>query len=171
MKTNNRAQNLGGQVRARRSLLGYDTAKALADAIGVTPRLLGEIENGRRTSYRPSTLLKLDHALGWASGSSQAVLDGGEPTLEPLGSGQPAASRSSTRLSASPSSQDIESGSVVTLPASAVAGLNEAELDEVESVARAAGLQRAREILAARRRPQCDEAQTGSDAGAEPQDR
>jgi hypothetical protein len=76
---------------------------------------------------------------------------------------------------------------VVALPASAVEGLSEAELDEVESVAKAAALQRAREIQAARReaevipdfsqlaartvrrRSQWEAAKSGGDAGEEPQ--
>lgn len=161
---------LGELVRARRLEVGIATGRALADASQISTRTLNDIENGRRPSYSRATLWALDRALGWTRGSAQAVLDGGEPTLEPLGSGQSAASRSSTRQGASPSSVDTESGSVLTLPASAVVGLNEAELDEVMSVARAAGLQRAREILAARRRPQCDDARDGSEPGEESQE-
>lgn len=38
------------------------------------------IENGTGPALRSSTLAKIDSALRWAEGSSQAVLNGGEPT-------------------------------------------------------------------------------------------
>ncbi|WP_075890636.1 helix-turn-helix domain-containing protein [Actinomyces provencensis] len=91
--------SLGELVRARRLEVGIATGRALADASQISTRTLNDIENGRRPSYSRATLWALDRALGWTRGSAQAVLDGGEPTLEPLGSGQSAASRSSTRTS------------------------------------------------------------------------
>lgn len=142
-------QSLADAVRTRRVEVGFDTAKGLAEAAGLSVRTLGEIENARRSSYRMATLWTLDSVLGWERGSSQAVLDGGEPTLLPLGDHPVAASRSSVRSGATPSSTNADIDTVVTLPASALEGLSEAELDEVESVGRAAALKRAREIRAA----------------------
>lgn len=42
---------------------------------------LQNIEGAKRTRYRLSTLLALERALDWASGSVEAVLAGGEPTV------------------------------------------------------------------------------------------
>lgn len=82
----------------------------------------------------------------------------------------------------------IDSADAILIPSAAMDGLTMDERAEVMSVARAAGLQRAREIRSSRReaealpdfsqmaartvkrRPQWDEAQDGSDAGEESQD-
>jgi DNA-binding XRE family transcriptional regulator len=189
MTVRNGATVLGRLVRERRLEQGFDTSKALAERIGVSPRLVGEIENGRRDSYRPSTLWKLDRALGWERGSSQAVLDGGEPTVSASPPASPvtaAAGVGPESGGASPSSMD---GDVVMLPASALEGLSVEERDEVRAAALAEGLKRAREISAARRleeaslpdfsalaartvrrRPAWEASQTGVDAGEEPQE-
>jgi transcriptional regulator with XRE-family HTH domain len=140
---------LAAEVRKRRLALGISTVKELAELAGFTVKTGSSIENARQDAYRPQTLAQLERALGWAPGSAQAVLDGGEPTLLPLGDHPVAASRSSVRSGATPSSTNADSDTVVTLPASALEGLSEAELDEVESVGRAAALKRAREIRAA----------------------
>ncbi len=73
---------LGDEVRKGRLRLQFATSKDFADAIGVTPRLVGDIENGRRVSYSPKTLSAIDRALGWPSGTSQIILEGtGESSL------------------------------------------------------------------------------------------
>jgi len=179
-------QSLADAVRTRRVEVGFDTAKGLAEAAGLSVRTLGEIENARRSSYRMATLWTLDSVLGWERGSSQAVLDGGEPTV----SARPPASPVTATAGVGPESggaSPSSMGNVITLPASATEGLSEAELDEVESVARASALQRAREIQAARReaelpdfsalaartvrrRPAWEASQAGVDAGEEPQE-
>lgn len=151
---------------------------------GPSNSTLTKIESGDWVPFA-ATLRKLDAGLGWRLGSAQAVLDGGEPTLAPdVSQAAPASARGESAAGSSSSS----GGGVVPLPASVVEGLSEAELDEVQSVARAAALRRAREIAAARReaealpdfsqmaartvkrRPQWDEAQDGSDAGEESQE-
>ena len=41
------------------------------------------IEGAKRKSYRLGTLLALERALGWETGSVETILDGGEPTPLP----------------------------------------------------------------------------------------
>lgn len=73
---------LGREVIRTRARRDIPTAKALADLMGVSPRIVGEIENGRRASYSATTLAKLEHALGWAEGSIDSVLAGRHPIVE-----------------------------------------------------------------------------------------
>ena len=73
------AQQFAIEVKSRRLELHIPTARALAERVGVSPRLVGDIENGRRNSYSDSTLLKLDKALLWLPGTSSATLAGVEP--------------------------------------------------------------------------------------------
>ncbi|QIK83020.1 helix-turn-helix transcriptional regulator [Sanguibacter sp. HDW7] len=71
---------LGREVVHARARTGLDTSKALADKMGVSARIVGEIENGRRESYSTTTIAKLEQALGWVEGSVSAVLAGSAPT-------------------------------------------------------------------------------------------
>lgn len=72
----NGKQNLAENVRKRRIDLGYRKIKDFAKEVGVTPRLIGEIENARRDSYSPTTLQALDSELGWTQGTSARLLAG-----------------------------------------------------------------------------------------------
>ncbi|MFD2839361.1 helix-turn-helix domain-containing protein [Populibacterium corticicola] len=74
-------KRLGQEIVRRRIACGYLTAKDLAEAVGVTPRVIGDLENGRRTNYGPATLVNLEKALGWGSQSLYALLGGGQATL------------------------------------------------------------------------------------------
>jgi transcriptional regulator with XRE-family HTH domain len=76
-------QRVAGAVISRRRALGMRTASALAEKMQVSSRLLGDIENARRTSYSPGTIAALEAALRWESGSVRAVLDGHEPVERP----------------------------------------------------------------------------------------
>ncbi len=49
------------------------TAKALADATGLTPRVIGDIENARRTNYSVGTRAQIEQALEWSPGSIELV--------------------------------------------------------------------------------------------------
>lgn len=69
---------LGNYVVVRRRHLGMYTREALAQAAGVSIRLLGDVERGTRT-VRGRILGRIEQALGWAPGSADAVLRGGEP--------------------------------------------------------------------------------------------
>ncbi|WP_313276831.1 helix-turn-helix transcriptional regulator [Timonella senegalensis] len=71
---------LGQRVIERRVELGMETTTAFADATGLSTRILGDLENGRKDSYRASTLLRIEKVLGWTAGSIEAVLAGGEAT-------------------------------------------------------------------------------------------
>lgn len=72
---------LGRAVEARRlsAALDYATQEQLATKVGISRRTLTTLESGGR--IRRSTLLLIESALGWAKGSADAVLNGGEPTL------------------------------------------------------------------------------------------
>lgn len=56
----------------------------IARAAGISPEALRSI---RRGDYRPTDLTAqaIDAALGWKRGSTHAVLDGGSPSLAPVG--------------------------------------------------------------------------------------
>lgn len=73
-------KRLGEYVVQRREQLGMRTTKALADKVKMTPRALGDVENGRRTNYSAGTKARLEIALEWRPGSIDAILAGGEPT-------------------------------------------------------------------------------------------
>lgn len=78
---------LAEYVIARRVALGYQTRRALSDAIGVSDRTLAKVEDG--IAVGRSTLGALDNGLDWRPGSANTVLQGGEPeTLDGGRSGQ-----------------------------------------------------------------------------------
>lgn len=71
---------LGRFVMARRLSLGIELSKDLAARMGVTPRVMSDIERGNRR-VGDQTYRKLEAALKWATGSATDVLDrGAEPT-------------------------------------------------------------------------------------------
>lgn len=78
-------QRLGEHVIARRTALGYKTRAQLAEASGISVRILGDIETGRRGRFDPKTLAALENALGWTVGSANRVATGGEPSLTAAG--------------------------------------------------------------------------------------
>lgn len=69
-----------GQVAKRRRLALGRTIAQVAEAAGITPKTVGKIEAGSRV--RELTLWRLNAGLDWQEGSTQSVLNGGEP--EPL---------------------------------------------------------------------------------------
>jgi transcriptional regulator with XRE-family HTH domain len=68
-------------VRERRTDLGLTQAE-VHSAGGPSPATLYLLEAGRRGSYRPQILRRLERALGWRAGSIRRVLAGGQPLLE-----------------------------------------------------------------------------------------
>lgn len=64
----------------RRKQLGL-TRSQIQDAGGPSVATMGVIENARQDTYRDSILRKLEQVLGWETGSVDAILSGGEPTL------------------------------------------------------------------------------------------
>lgn len=75
-----RWERLGAHIAAWRRIRGYRTQKALADATHLGERTIGSLEAGRKKVYREDTLIAVEHVLGWAPGSVQSILDGGEPS-------------------------------------------------------------------------------------------
>jgi transcriptional regulator with XRE-family HTH domain len=72
-------RRLADAVVARRVEMGMRTRQALAEALQMSARNLGDIEKARRTSYDPATLARLEQVLRWEPGSVDAVLAGGDP--------------------------------------------------------------------------------------------
>ena len=71
-------QRLGHHVVSRRVALGYRNRTDLADSLQFTVRTLADIEHGVRRAS-PGSYALLENKLGWAPGSIDTVLAGGEP--------------------------------------------------------------------------------------------
>ena len=69
---------LGHLIVSRRVALGYRTRTDLANSLQFTVRTLSDIENGVRKAS-PGTYAMLENKLGWAPGSIDTILAGGEP--------------------------------------------------------------------------------------------
>lgn len=63
---------------SRRVALGYRNRTDLANSLQFTVRTLSDIENGVRKAS-PGTYAMLENKLGWAPGSIDTILAGGEP--------------------------------------------------------------------------------------------
>jgi hypothetical protein len=57
----------------------YKSRLRFAADTGLNERLVADLENARRTSYRHTTLTAVETAYRWAPGSISRVLDGGDP--------------------------------------------------------------------------------------------
>lgn len=90
MKPDKAWDRLGSLVVERRVDLGMETTTAFSDVTGLSTRILGDLENGRKDSYRAATLIKVERALKWAPGSIDSVLAGGRPSIDDSLHGQPA---------------------------------------------------------------------------------
>jgi hypothetical protein len=71
-------ERLGHYIVSRRVALGYRNRTDFADSLQFTVRTLSDIENGVRKAS-PGTYAMLENKLGWAPGSVDAILAGGEP--------------------------------------------------------------------------------------------
>lgn len=71
-------ERIGAAVMARRAQLRL-TREELADLARVSSRVISDIERARRANFDPSTLLRLENALGWASGSLALIGEGRDP--------------------------------------------------------------------------------------------
>jgi hypothetical protein len=69
---------LGHHIVSRRVALGYRNRTDLANSLQFTVRTLSDIENGIRKAS-PGTYAMLENKLGWAPGSIDTILAGGEP--------------------------------------------------------------------------------------------
>jgi transcriptional regulator with XRE-family HTH domain len=70
---------LGARVTAQRVRLGYRSVRSFAAALGMSTTTVDSIEHGRKSSYDPSTIAAIEHALGWQPGSAERVVRGLEP--------------------------------------------------------------------------------------------
>lgn len=77
---------LGRLVRAERSQR-WRTRDDFAAAVGVSPRVLDDLETGRRSTFSPETLSAVEGALGWAHGTCERVVAGGQVVREVSSSG------------------------------------------------------------------------------------
>ncbi len=69
---------LGHYIVSRRLALGYRNRTDLANSLQFTVRTLADIEHGVRKAS-PGTYAMLEIKLGWAPGSIDTILAGGEP--------------------------------------------------------------------------------------------
>lgn len=83
MPTSPGHERLRDYVRYRRVQMGYPTQKALADATGLSARVIIKVEQAQSVSG--STLAAVEYALGWLPGSAERILKGGEPQLATAG--------------------------------------------------------------------------------------
>ena len=87
-------ERLGHHVVSRRVALGYRNRTDLASSLQFTVRTLADIEHGVRKASA-GTYAILENKLGWAPGSIDTILAGGEPnevvpTLRPNNTNAPA---------------------------------------------------------------------------------
>lgn len=75
-------KRLGAVVTAERVRRGHHTLSEFARQSGLSRSTLDSIEWGRKSSYSPTTLAALEHALGWRQGSVERVLGGLDPLPE-----------------------------------------------------------------------------------------
>ncbi len=71
-------ERLGHHIVSRRVALGYRSRTDFANSLQFTVRTLSDIENGVRKAS-PGTYAMLENKLGWAPGSIDTILTGGEP--------------------------------------------------------------------------------------------
>ncbi|BCY10897.1 helix-turn-helix transcriptional regulator [Actinoplanes sp. L3-i22] len=74
-------KRLGDTVISRRIELKMPNRDDLATASGISYRILGDIETGRRSNFDRTTLAKLEQALHWTAGSARTIAEGGEATV------------------------------------------------------------------------------------------
>jgi transcriptional regulator with XRE-family HTH domain len=77
---------LGQAVRARRRALRLSQAE-LGENAGVHEGTIRNLERGREAADLPRSTKDVERALGWAAGSFESVLEGGDPILLETASG------------------------------------------------------------------------------------
>jgi transcriptional regulator with XRE-family HTH domain len=75
-------RRLGNRVAAERARRRW-TVDELAEAAQLSRRTIRSIESAERDRYRPTTLGKLEGALGWVDGSVDRIVEGRSPRREP----------------------------------------------------------------------------------------
>lgn len=72
--------NVKNRLNARLLELGWDQAE-LVRRSGVSDTTIRQLQTASATSYRPSTLAKVEAAVGWTHGSIDEIRRGEEPSL------------------------------------------------------------------------------------------
>lgn len=73
-----RAAQLIVAARSRR----FRTQQEFADEAGVSKRLIGDLETGRRSNYTDAKLAAIESVLGWEPGSIRSLAHGGRVKIE-----------------------------------------------------------------------------------------
>lgn len=71
-------QRLGRMIAQERNRR-RQTQAAFAQAAGLGPRTIADLEAGQRERYEDSTVILLELAMGWDAGSVRSVVQGGKP--------------------------------------------------------------------------------------------
>ncbi|MEV8510846.1 hypothetical protein [Dactylosporangium sp. NPDC051484] len=106
--------DLGKAITQRRVELGHHTLVSFSKIVGLSTRILGDLEGGRRDSYDPATLVRIERALRWPAGTVDAVLAGRPVPTDPQAvavtlSASPALTVSGSR-NPEPSRREIHGG-------------------------------------------------------------
>lgn len=131
-------ESLAENVVKRRTQLGFRSREVLAQKSGVSSRTIGDIENGRKPSYALSTLWSLDEALGWKRGTAYGLLNGDTNIVL-------------TEERASEDAQPVRLIDVLAVGEDRLEGLSDADVAEIELVAKLAASERARDLQARNR--------------------
>lgn len=94
-RTTLRWDQLATAIRKAREARGLSQL-ALAELAGVSENTVQNLEGGKPRTRMPQSLAKVEPHLGWASGSGNAILHGGEPTPAPIAHEAPAGLRADT---------------------------------------------------------------------------
>lgn len=138
-------QELAQAIVSRRIELAIGTARELARKAGLSERIIGDIENSRRSSYSSSTLAKLDKTLDWTPGSAQKLLNYGTPPQDARHH-YPTASQATSHKTGRTDPHNPTDERTIILESELFLGLTDAERQEVQSAAESTAFQRAREI-------------------------
>jgi DNA-binding Xre family transcriptional regulator len=71
-----RWRDIGQRIAVERSRR-WRTRKEFATATGLHPRTIEDIENAKRTRFRPTTLAAIEEALSWEPGAIITFVEGG----------------------------------------------------------------------------------------------
>ena len=66
-----------GRAIAKERGTRWRSRRDFARAVGVSPRLLDDLEGGRRDNYLDTTLAAVEFTLGWQPGTCMRVVQGG----------------------------------------------------------------------------------------------
>jgi transcriptional regulator with XRE-family HTH domain len=76
------ARYVGGEIRTARLDAGYSSIEAFAAASGLSPRVIGDLETGRRATFSPDTIARLETTLGWPHGEYESLTGAVQRTID-----------------------------------------------------------------------------------------